>query len=84
MQQFMRKFKQLNGKSAKIILEHCLFDKQVFDCDTLQIIDDDKRIGLVIKQQDIFMYKPNVKIAEPYADACIMSDGRLTIKIFLK
>ena len=84
MQQFMRKFQQLNGKSAKIILEHCLFDKQVFNCDILQIIDDDEKIGLIIKQQNIFMYKSNVKVTEAYADAYIMSDGRLTIKIFLK
>lgn len=27
MEKFMRKFTQLNGKKAKILLEHCLFEK---------------------------------------------------------
>ena len=79
----MRKFTQLNGKSGKVILDHCLFDRQVLYCDELQTINDE-RVGLVIKGQNIFMYKSNVKVAEAYGDTYKMSDGRLTIKIFLK
>lgn len=78
MQQFMRKFTQLNGVKAKVLVEHCLFDKQVFLCDELQIIDDE-RIGVMIKGQAIFMYKQNVKVAEVQGDLYTVSDGRLTI-----
>ncbi len=83
MQQFMRKFEQLNGVRAKVVLEHCLFDKQVFFCDELQTIDDN-RIGLVLKDRAIFMYKQNVKVAELSEKMYKISDGRLTITIICK
>lgn len=82
MQEFMRKFTQLNGVGARVVLEHCLFDGQVFHCDELQVINDDERIGLVIKNKQIFIYKSNVKVAEARNNMYVMSDGRLTITIY--
>ena len=81
MQQFMRKFTQLNGKEGKVILEHCLFDGQKFYCRQLQTINDDERIGVLLRRHEVFMYKQNVKVAEVNGDTYILSDGRLTIKI---
>ena len=79
MQKFMRKFEQLNGVEAKIIIEHCLFDKQRFYCRQLQTINDDERIGLILKDRAIYMYKQNVKVAEVQGDTYKVSDGRLTL-----
>lgn len=78
MQEFMRKFKQLNGIRAKVLLKHYLFDEQEFLCDKLQTIDDEK-IGVFLKGQSIYMYKQNVKVAEVQGDTYKISDGRLTI-----
>ena len=78
MQEFMRKFKQLNGVEAKVSVEHCLFDKQRFLCDELQTIDDE-RIGVLLKGKAIFMYKQNVKVVEACDNTYTISDGRLTI-----
>ena len=83
MQEFMRKFIQLNGVSGKVLLEHCLFDKQVFYCDELQTIHDNDRIGLVLKGNDIFMYKSQLKLAKTHDNLYILSDGRLTITIIV-
>ena len=79
MQRFVRKFEQLNGVKAKVILEHLLFDGQVFLCDKLQTINDDERIGLILKGGQIFMYKQNVKVAEVQGNTYRVSDGRLAI-----
>ena len=79
MQEFMRKFEQLNGVKAKILVEHCLFDKQVFVCDELETINDDGRIGVVLKGRAIFMYKQNVRFAEVQGNTYTVSDGRLTL-----
>lgn len=79
MQRFVRKFEQLNGVGAKVILEHCLFDRQVFLCDELQTINDDERIGLVLKDREIYMYKQDVKVAEVQGSTYRVSDGRLAI-----
>ena len=79
----MRKFIQLNGVEAKVIIEHCLFDNQKFDYCQLQIIDD-KRIGVLLKEHEIFMDKRDVKVAEVNDNTYILSDGRLTITIICK
>ena len=81
MQEFMRKFTQLNGVQAKVTLEHYLFDKPRFYCSRLQTIDDDKRIGVLLKGNEIFMYKQDVKMAEAQGDIYKVSDGRFTINI---
>lgn len=79
MQGFMRKFEQLNGVKAKVLVEHCLFDKQVFVCDELETINDDERIGFILKGRAIFMYKQNVRFAEAQGNTYTVSDGRLTL-----
>lgn len=79
MQQFMRKFTQLNGGKAKIILIHRLFDKQIFYCDELKTLNDDGRIGFTMNGQDIFIYKQNARVFEELSNTYVMSDGRLTI-----
>ena len=79
MQGFLRKFEQLNGVEVKVIIEHCLFDNQRFYCRQLQTINDDERIGVILKDRAIYMYKQNVKVAEAQGDTYRISDGRLTI-----
>lgn len=84
MQEFMRKFEQLNGVEVRVIIEHCLFDKQRFYCRQLQTINDDNRIGVLLKNREIFMYKQDVKVTEMKDDIYKISDGRLTITINCK
>ena len=79
MEEFLRKFKQLNGKMAKVILNHCLFGRQVFYCDELQTISDDRRIGLVLKNQEVYVDKQHIKDMEASGDRYKVSDDRLTI-----
>ena len=83
MQEFMRKFTQLNGKMGKVILNHCLFGTQVFYCDKLQTISDDKGVGLILKNQSIYVDKLKIKAAEVYGDAYEISDDRLTITVIV-
>ena len=81
MQQFMRKFEQLNEAEAKVTIAHSLFDNQRFYCSRLQTINDDIRIGVFLKDYEIFMDKQNVKVAEVEDKKYTISDGRLTIII---
>ena len=81
MEEFMRKFTQLNGVEARVVLEHCLFDGQRFYCRQLQTINDDKRIGVLLRDHEIYMNKQDVKVAEVQGDKYVISDGRLTIYV---
>ena len=83
MQEFMRKFIQLNGVEAKVKLEHSLFDNQRFYCRQLQTINDDDRVGVIIKDREIFVYKHDIKSAEVCGDVYKISDNRLTITVNL-
>lgn len=77
MEQFMRKFEQLNGKMAIISLEHYLFGKQVFKVDKLKTIND-KRIGVILKGQEKYVSKQDAKTSIQNG-VHIISDGKLKI-----
>lgn len=81
MEEVMRKFAQLNGAEVKVVLQHSLFDEQRFYCRELQTINDDERIGVVLKGQEKFIDKHNVKVAEIRNGMYVVSDGRFTIII---
>jgi hypothetical protein len=83
MEEFLRKFTQLNGVEAKVVLKHCLFDNQRFYCRQLQTINDDRRIGVLLRNHEIFMDKQDVRITEMYNNMYTISDGRLTITIIV-
>jgi hypothetical protein len=81
MQEFLRKFTQLNGKMAKVTLDHCLFDKQVIYCNELQTINDDQKVGLILRGQAIYVDKQNIQAAEVQDGIYKVSDDRLTITV---
>ena len=81
---FSEKWDELKNLEGIVILEHCLFDKQMHNCDSLQIINDD-RIGLILKGQEIYMLKQHVTNFYIDADMCLYSvtDGKLTINVLV-
>ena len=81
MEGFLRKFTQLDGKMGKVILDHCLFGKQVFYCDNLQTINDDRRVGLVLKNQSVYVDKQHIRTMEECDGKYKISDDRLTITV---
>lgn len=83
MQQFTEKFKKIEHCKGKIILEHKLFDRQVHRCEDLHIINDDEKIGLIIKNQHIYIDKQSVKFVRNRGNTYTMSDDMLSIKIIV-
>lgn len=79
MEEFLRKFTQLNGAEVKVVLNHSLFDRQRFYCRQLQTINDNDKVGVLLKDHPIFMDKQDVKIADVHENEYILYDGRLTI-----
>jgi hypothetical protein len=68
---------------VKIIITHRFFDEQVFYCDELQTINDDDRVGVVIKGREIFVYKQDITMTEAKDYMYTISDGKLTIKVII-
>lgn len=51
------KWDELAGKKCLVVIKHVLFDKQTYRCDSLQIINDEHRLGVMIKGRALFVYK---------------------------
>lgn len=81
MREFIRKFIQLNGKIATIFLEHCLFDRQCLEAQEIQVFEDDERLGLILKGQDICVYKQRLRLMELHDHLVEFADDKLKILI---
>ena len=81
MGEFIRKFTQLNGRTATIILEHCLFNKQKFETQEVNVFEDGDRLGLIIKGQAVFIYKKRLRSMELRDEIVEFADDKLKISI---
>jgi hypothetical protein len=43
------KWNELQGLKGKVAIKHLLFGEQQYGCDVLQVVNDDKKIGVVLK-----------------------------------
>ena len=78
------KWGQLANKNCMVVIEHALFDKQQYECEALQVINDDERIGVVIKGRELFINKPDVEDFWVYDNAYIVKDKMMKITIVNK
>lgn len=79
---FSEHLRQSENKKAKVLLKHSLWGEQGFIADELHIIDDE-RVGVVFKEQELFMYKDEIKNFGVDADKLWVTDGRLSITIIV-
>lgn len=78
------KWDQLENMNCRVIINHKLFDDQMYDCDMLQIINDEHRIGAVIKGRELFMYKHKVKNFIIQNNVYIIEDDMMDMTIVNK
>ena len=78
------KWDKLANKNCMVVINHALFDEQKYDCDMLQIINDEHRIGVVIKNKELFVYKQEVEDFWVYDNAYTVKDKMMKITIVNK
>lgn len=78
------KWDQLQNINCRVIINHELFDEQQYDCDNAQIINDEYRIGIVIKGRELFVYKQDVVDLWVYENAYTVRDEMMTMTIVNK
>ena len=78
------KWDELANKNCIVTIEHALFDRQHYDCEALQIINDEHRIGVAIKGRELFVYKHNVRNFIAHSNVYMVEDGMMTITIVNK
>ena len=78
------KWDELANKNCMVVIKHALFDEQRYDCDELQVINDERRIGVVIKGRNLFAYKQDVEDFWMYDNAYMVKDKMMKITIVNK
>jgi hypothetical protein len=51
---------ELQGLKGKVAVRHSLFGDQRYECDELQVVNDEEKIGVVVKGAVLFVYKQKV------------------------
>jgi hypothetical protein len=80
--EFFEQWTNLENTKAKVLLKHSLFGRQIHTCDSIVVINDN-RIGLVLKKQEVFVYKKDILYTDIQNNVYSVSDGILTITIYL-
>ncbi len=74
---------QLNGLRGKVTLKHLLFGEQQYGCDELQVINNDEKIGIVVKGAELFVYKQKVVDFCVSGNMYVVGDDMLEIKVIV-
>ena len=59
----MGRYDEWNGLQklqGKVVLKHLLFGEQTYICDDLTIVNDNDKIGVVVKGKELFVHKQKV------------------------
>ena len=84
MRTFEKKWDQLEKKNCIVIVRHMLFGKQIYDCNMLKIINDEHRIGVIIKGRELFIKKKDIVDFWMYDNTYHVRDNMLKIAIVNK
>ena len=82
----MRKYDewdQLQGLRGKVTLKHLLFGEQQYGCDELQVVNDDEKIGIVVKGTELFVYKQKVVEFCTSGNMFVVGDDMLEIEVIV-
>lgn len=82
----MRKYdewKQLQGLRGKVTLKHLLFGEQQYGCDEIQVINNDEKIGVVVKRTELFVYKQKVVEFCISGNVFVVGDDMLKIEVIV-
>lgn len=82
----MRKYdewKQLQGLRGKVTLKHLLFGEQQYGCDEIQVVNDDEKIGIVVKGTELFVYKQKVVEFCASGNTYTVRDDLLKIRVIV-
>ena len=75
------KWNGLQGLRGKVTLNHLLFGGQIYECDELHVVNDNEKIGIVIKGKELFVYKQKVIKFYINGNTYEIEDDMLNIKV---
>ena len=55
MDNFKTKFLEINKRKATVVMQHIIFGQEKYDVDELRTFCDDKNIGVIIKNRELYI-----------------------------
>jgi hypothetical protein len=77
------KWNELQGLKGKVAVKHLLFGEQQYGCDVLQVVNDDKKIGVVVKGAALFVYKQKLVEFCVSGNAYVIGDDLQEIEVIV-
>lgn len=74
------KWNKLQNKSGKVVLRHKLFGEQQYGCEALQVVNNDEKIGVVVKGSELFVCKEKAELIIS-RNVYMVADNLLEIKV---
>ena len=78
------KWDQLENMNCRVIINHILFGEQQYDCNNIKTINDEYKLGVIIKGRELFVYKKEVIDFWFYENTYTVQDKMMTITIVNK
>lgn len=77
------RWNELQGLRGKVTLKHLLFGEQQYGCDEIQVVNDDEKIGIVVKGTELFVYKQKVVEFCVNGNTYTIGDDMLEIRVIV-
>lgn len=72
-----------NNKNGKVMIEHQLFGRQVFRCESVKIINDEERFGVRIQECDVYVRKSDIVLYKLYENMMVVADKIVTLTVIV-
>lgn len=77
------RWNELQGLGGKVTLKHLLFGEQQYGCDEIQVVNDEEKIGIVVKGAELFVHKQKVVEFCASGNTYTAGDDLLEIKVIV-
>ena len=79
----LEKWNEMQNLLGTVVLKHALFGETIYECDTLQVINDGRRLGVVVKGRELFVYIDKLKGLSIEEDVYFAEDDMLSIMVIV-
>lgn len=79
----LEKWNEMQNLLGTVVLKHTLFGETIYECDALQVINDGRRLGVVVKSRELFVYIDRLKGLSIDKDVYFAEDDMMSMMVIV-